>query len=46
MTNNLKGIDKSPLYRGRKLWDIIPEDIQRALTKVKFKRGISNIKLS
>ena len=35
---------KSPMYRGIKLWDMIPEDIQRSLTKVKFKRGIHLVK--
>ena len=46
MVRNLKGIDKSPLSRGRKLWDMIPEDIQKSLTRVKFKRELANIKLA
>ena len=39
----LQGILKSPMYRGIKLWNMIPEDVQRALTKVKFKTGIRGI---
>ena len=36
----LEGILKNPMFRGIKLWNMIPEDVQRALTKVKFKTGI------
>ena len=35
-------IDKSPMMRGIKLWNVIPQSIQRALTKVKFKNGITS----
>ena len=42
---NLEKILKSPLYRGIKLWDMIPESIQRSLTKVKFKRLIKGLHL-
>ena len=35
--SNLEQIVKSPLYRGKKLLDMIPHDIQRSLTKVQFK---------
>ena len=42
---NLEGILKSPLYRGTKLWNCIPENIQRSTTKVKFKTQIKVIKL-
>ena len=44
-TTNLKGIDKSPFSHGKKLLDMIPENIQRALTKMKFKRDLTKIKL-
>ena len=40
---NLKSIEKSPMNRGKKLWDMIPQAVQRALTKVKFKAGIRSI---
>ena len=36
---------KSLIYRGIKLWDMIPDDIQRSVTKVKSKRGIRLVKL-
>ena len=39
----LEGILKSPMHRGIKLWNMIPEDIQRSVTKVKFKAGIKGI---
>ena len=42
---NLEKITKSPLYRGIKLWDMIPDNIQRSVTKVKFKQQIRAIKL-
>ena len=42
---NLTKISKSPLLRGIKLWDMVPEPIQRSLTKVKFKREIKSIRL-
>ena len=42
---NLEKILKSPLYRGIKLWDMIPESIQRSLTKVKLKRLIKGLHL-
>ena len=44
-TTNLKGIDKSPFSRAKKLWDMIPENILKAMTKVKFKRDLTKIKL-
>ena len=37
---NLEKVLKSPFSRGVKLWDQIPENIQRALTKVKFKAAL------
>ena len=37
---NLKGIERSPMYRGIKLWNTIPQALQRATTKVKFKTGL------
>ena len=37
---NLKGIERSPMYRGIKLWNTIPQALQRATTKVKFKSGL------
>ena len=42
---NLEGILKSPLYRGARPWDSIPENIQRSTTKVKFKAQMKAIKL-
>ena len=42
---NLEGILKSPLYRGIKLWDMIPESVQRSTTKVKFKSNLKGIPL-
>ena len=36
---------RDPLYRGAKLWDRIPENVQRSTTKVKFKAHIKDIKL-
>ena len=42
---NLKSIEKSCLHCGMKLWDMIPQDVQKALTKVKFKRGLNMIRL-
>ena len=43
---NLKGLDKSPMLRGIRLWDQIPQAVQRALTKVKFKSGIRSVQLT
>ena len=40
---SLEGILKSPMNRGIKLWNMIPENIQRSVTKVKFKAGIQGI---
>ena len=40
---NLKGIEKSPMHRGIRLWDRIPQAVQRALTKVKFKLGLRKV---
>ena len=34
------GLDKSPMLRGIRLWDQIPQAVQRALTKVTFKIGM------
>ena len=42
---NLSKIVKSPFYRGIKLWDMIPIEIQRSVTKVKFKRELKQIGL-
>ena len=42
---HLKGIDKSPMLRGIRLLDQIPQAIQRALTKVKFKTGLRKVRL-
>ena len=33
---NLCSIDKSPMIRGIKIWNLIPPEKQRATTKVKF----------
>ena len=37
----LTKVQKSPYYRGVTLWDMLPLDVQRATTKVKFKQGLS-----
>ena len=42
----LMNIDKSPMLRGIKVWNVIPQVIQRALTKVKFKTGIKTVRLT
>ena len=34
---------KSPKVRGVKLWEMLPLDVQRATTKVKFKKLIKEI---
>ena len=39
-----KGIEKSPMFRGIRLWDRVPQAIQRALTKVKFKLGLRKVR--
>ena len=39
-------IAKSPMMRGIKLWNVIPLSIQRALTKVKFKKGTKTVRLT
>ena len=36
---NMQKLLKSPLSRGIKIWDRIPQAIQRSLTKVKFERA-------
>ena len=41
---NLKGLEKCPMLRGIRLWDQIPQSVQRALTKVKFKTGIRQVR--
>ena len=35
-TTQLTKVQKSPYYRGVSLWDRLPEDVQKATTKVKF----------
>ena len=40
---NLCGIDKSPMMRGIKIWNLIPPKIQGATTKVKFKVGLRKL---
>ena len=37
----LTKVMKSPYYRGVSLWDMLPEEVQRATTKVRFKRSIT-----
>ena len=37
----LTKVMKSPYYRGVSLWDMLPEEVQRATTKVRFKRLIA-----
>ena len=40
---NLKGIEKSPMMRGIKIWDMLPPGLQRATTKVKFKTELKKL---
>ena len=40
---NLKGIEKSPMMRGIKIWDMLPSGLQRATTKVKFKTELKKL---
>ena len=40
---NLKGIKKSPMMRGIKIWDMLPSGLQRATTKVKFKTELKKL---
>ena len=37
----LTKVMKSPYYRGVSLWDRLPEEVQRATTKVRFKKQIA-----
>ena len=37
----LTKVQNSPYYRGVTLWDRLPVEVQRATTKVKFKRDLS-----
>ena len=34
----LNKVQNSPFYRGAKLWERLPEGVQKATTKVKFKQ--------
>ena len=34
-------VQNSPFYRGVTLWDRLPEEVQKATTKVKFKQGLN-----
>ena len=36
----LTKVQNSPFYRGAKLWERLPEGVQKATTKVKFKTMI------
>ena len=38
----LTRVMNSPCYRGIKLWDRLAEEVQKAITKVKFKMLIGN----
>ena len=42
-TTKLTKVQKSPYFRGVSLWDQLPEDVQRATTKVKFKTLLNHI---
>ena len=37
----LTKVTKSPYYRGVSLWDMLPQQVQRATTKVRFKKLIA-----
>ena len=40
---NLKGVEKSPMMRGIKIWDMLPPGLQRTTTKVKFKTELKKL---
>ena len=40
---NLKGIEKSLMMRGIKIWDMLPSGLQWATTKVKFKTELKKL---
>ena len=42
-TTKLTKVQKSPYFRGVTLWDRLPEEVQRATTKVKFKTLLNKI---
>ena len=42
-TTQLTKVQKSPYYRGVSLWDRLPESVQRATTKVKFKTLLNKV---
>ena len=37
----LTKVMKSPYYRGTTIWDMLTEEVQRATTKVRFKKQIA-----
>ena len=43
LLRNMQRLLKSPLSRGIKIWDRIPQAIQRSLTKVKFKIALKYV---
>ena len=42
-TTQLTKVQNSPYYRGVSLWDHLPEDVQKATTKVKFKNHLAKL---
>ena len=38
--SNLTKLHNSPYYRGAKLWNILPENIQKCTTKIEFKKHV------
>ena len=42
-TTQLTKVQKSPYHRGVSLWDRLPEEVQKATTKVKFKNYVNKI---
>ena len=43
MLNLTEGYVTYPLVRGVKLWEMLPEKVQKATTKVKFKSFVKQI---
>ena len=40
---HIKGVEKSPMMRGIKIWYMLPPGLQRATTKVKFKTELKKL---
>ena len=42
-TTQLTKVQKSPYHRGVSMWDRLPEEVQKATAKVKFKNYVNKI---